>query len=282
VTDADGTVIARHDFRPFGEELAPQIPPKDRKLFTGQERDFETGLDYFYARQLRVQTGRFTTPDPLTDLAWTDPTLGATNAYGYVNSNPLRYVDPTGMDGDDDLVHVNCTGVEACSQIASNWARTNGMCVAVDSGGLDCFRLSFGVQVTGQDPGKSQPTTPTVSNPQSVTVPQGTSNPQVPIANGGQAGPATSQPQKPSYWKCVGRTTIEDAAWGAVGTAAVAVVAPTVALAVGGTSIGPGGTVAGAGLGFAIGIAIAPVAAADSLVLGVPVGFFHGLVGCAF
>jgi RHS repeat-associated protein len=83
VTDADGTVIARHDFRPFGEELSPQNPPKDRKLFTGQERDFETGLDYFHTRQLRVELGRFTTPDSLTDLAWTDPTRGATNPYAF-------------------------------------------------------------------------------------------------------------------------------------------------------------------------------------------------------
>jgi RHS repeat-associated protein len=106
VTDADGTVIARHDFRPFGEELSPQYPPKDRKLFTGQERDFETGLDYFDDRQLRVDLGRFTAPDPMADLAWTDPTLGATNAYGYVQNNPLGFVDPTGAWG-DDLVHVN-------------------------------------------------------------------------------------------------------------------------------------------------------------------------------
>ncbi len=73
VTDAQGQVLRRHDFRPFGEELAPQNPPRDRKLFTGQERDFETGLDYFFARQLRVDLGRFTVPDPMADLAWADP-----------------------------------------------------------------------------------------------------------------------------------------------------------------------------------------------------------------
>jgi RHS repeat-associated protein len=152
-------VIARHDFRPFGEELAPQTPPKDRKLFTGQERDFETGLDYFYARQLRVDLGRFTTPDPLTDLAWTDPTLGATNAYGYVNNNPLRYIDPTGMT--PGLVHVNCTGVEACSQISSIWASANGYCVAADGGGLDCVRPSYIVQVTApENSSVTQPLTP--------------------------------------------------------------------------------------------------------------------------
>jgi RHS repeat-associated protein len=96
VTDAQGQVIVRHDFLPFGDELSPQNPPRDRKLFTGQERDFETGLDYFHARQLRVDLGRFTTPDPVTDLAWTDGTLGATNAHSYVVNNPLGFVDPDG------------------------------------------------------------------------------------------------------------------------------------------------------------------------------------------
>ena len=105
VTDAQGQVIARHDFLPFGEELAPLNPPVDERLFTGQVRDFGTGLDYFHARQLRVDLGRFTTPDPLTDLAWTDPMLGASNAYGYVQSNPLGFVDPMGAQGDQIVVH---------------------------------------------------------------------------------------------------------------------------------------------------------------------------------
>jgi hypothetical protein len=48
-----------------------------------------------------VDLGRFTTPDPLTDLAWTDPTLGATNAYGYVQSNPLGFIDPMGALEED-------------------------------------------------------------------------------------------------------------------------------------------------------------------------------------
>jgi RHS repeat-associated protein len=105
VTDAQGQVIARHDFLPFGEELAQQIPPRDRRLFTGQERDFETALDYLHARQLRVDLGRFTAPDPLTDLAWTNGMRGASNAYSYVGNNPVGLIDPTGAWGDGiDLV----------------------------------------------------------------------------------------------------------------------------------------------------------------------------------
>ena len=38
--------LVRDDFLPFGEELNPQHEPPDKRLHTGQERDFETGQDY--------------------------------------------------------------------------------------------------------------------------------------------------------------------------------------------------------------------------------------------
>jgi RHS repeat-associated protein len=96
VTGATGTLLRRHDYEPFGDELAPSLVVSDRKMFTGQERDRETGLDYFGARYYRADLGRFTTPDPvkITPGQVLDPhTL---NAYAYANSNPLKFVDPTG------------------------------------------------------------------------------------------------------------------------------------------------------------------------------------------
>lgn len=74
---------------------------------------------------------------------------------------------------------------------------------------------------------------------------------------------------------------IEDAAWGAAGTAVLAVAVPTVGFAIGGSAFGPEGTLVGAGLGFVVGAELAPIAAADSLELGVPVGAIHGLIDCA-
>ncbi|MCX6545911.1 MAG: hypothetical protein NTV05_16050 [Acidobacteria bacterium] len=53
VTDQTGQVVARHDFLPFGEEWNPPANAKEKKLFTGHERDAETGLDYFGARYYR-------------------------------------------------------------------------------------------------------------------------------------------------------------------------------------------------------------------------------------
>jgi RHS repeat-associated protein len=89
-------VVARHDFMPFGEEVAPPTPPQDKRLFTGKERDNETGLDYFGARHNRPEVGRFTSVDPLTELqiALFEPQRW--NRYVYVGNRPLRLVDPDG------------------------------------------------------------------------------------------------------------------------------------------------------------------------------------------
>ncbi len=97
VTNQQGQVIRRHDFLPFGEELQPTVPPPDKPLFTGKERDAETGLDYFGARYQRASVGRFTTVDPLMTLEQNLADPQRWNRYTYARTNPLRWVDPTGM-----------------------------------------------------------------------------------------------------------------------------------------------------------------------------------------
>jgi RHS repeat-associated protein len=63
--------------------------------FTGKERDFETGLDYFEARYLGSNMGRFLSPDPLGGHLEDPQTL---NKYAYVRNNPVNLTDPTGLD----------------------------------------------------------------------------------------------------------------------------------------------------------------------------------------
>ena len=96
VTNAQGQVLSRHDFMPFGEEVAPGTPPTQTRRFTAKERDAETGLDYFGARYYRLDLGRFTTVDPVQtwDENLVDPQRW--NRYAYVRNNPLRFRDPTG------------------------------------------------------------------------------------------------------------------------------------------------------------------------------------------
>lgn len=102
-TDANGNVAARHDYHPFGEEIAtPQrttglgyIDDTVRKQFTGYERDGETGLDFAQARYFASGHGRFSSPDNF--LNGTRPGNPASwNLYVYVLNNPLRFTDPTG------------------------------------------------------------------------------------------------------------------------------------------------------------------------------------------
>jgi RHS repeat-associated protein len=96
-TDASGAVIARYDFRPFGEAWDPPSTA-DARQYAGKERDSETGLDYFGARYYASQTGRFTTVDPVLNIeaALTDPQRW--NRYAYARNNPLVFIDPDGRD----------------------------------------------------------------------------------------------------------------------------------------------------------------------------------------
>ncbi len=66
-TNAAGQVISRHDYQPFGEEIARANYGADdiRKKFTGYERDTEIDLDYAKARMFESGFGRFTSPNPL-------------------------------------------------------------------------------------------------------------------------------------------------------------------------------------------------------------------------
>jgi|CXWL01.1.fsa_nt_gi RHS repeat-associated protein len=99
-TDATGVVISRHDYHPFGEEIATAQRSgyegdTVRKQFTGYERDDESGLDFAEARMYNDQIGRFSAVDPLTASA--SPVNPQTfNRYVYVLNNPLTLVDRTG------------------------------------------------------------------------------------------------------------------------------------------------------------------------------------------
>ncbi len=94
---AEGWPVSSDTYYPFGQELAASSSPNNYK-FTGNERDAESGNDYFGARYYASSMGRFMSPDP-SQLAYADQTNPQSlNLYSYGRNNPLVNTDPTGMD----------------------------------------------------------------------------------------------------------------------------------------------------------------------------------------
>ncbi len=115
-SDGTTTTTTRHDFLPFGEEIQAGIGGRTtgqgyvadtvRQKFTQKERDIESGLDYFGARYYSSAQGRFTSVDPSMVSARTvNPQTW--NRFLYVINNPLRYVDPSGMQEKDAWSQLN-------------------------------------------------------------------------------------------------------------------------------------------------------------------------------
>ena len=139
-TDATGQVISRHDYHPFGEEIARTGYGSDsiRKRFTEYERDIETGLDLATLRYFESRTGRFRSPDPYNIVF--EKNDGRTqdeqksilinytaqpqnwNKYVYVLNNPLILIDPLGelwmMVGTDKVQWVDkCPEKTTCYEV---------------------------------------------------------------------------------------------------------------------------------------------------------------------
>ncbi len=127
VTDENASVIARHDFLPFGEELTTSnrtaalgYGAYDNVMhkYTGQERDVEgPGLDFFHARYFHGAQGRFTIPDwsekPLA-IQYANLTNPQTlNLYAYVRNNPLRLFD---LDGHYEVNDSGCADDAKCQK----------------------------------------------------------------------------------------------------------------------------------------------------------------------
>jgi RHS repeat-associated protein len=94
----------RAAYFPFGEELTPIAQDAEQMKFTGHERDLGVAgnaaddLDYMHARLHNPQTGRFLSVDPVLNVKRAMKRPQAWNRYAYVTGNPMKYVDPSGLD----------------------------------------------------------------------------------------------------------------------------------------------------------------------------------------
>lgn len=94
---ADNAIVWRWDSDPFGEAPANTDPDGDsvqfeyNLRFPGQYYDAETGLHYNYFRDYDPAIGRYVESDPIG-------LRGGINTYQYANANPVKFLDPAGLD----------------------------------------------------------------------------------------------------------------------------------------------------------------------------------------
>ncbi|MFA5652722.1 MAG: RHS repeat-associated core domain-containing protein, partial [Desulfomonilia bacterium] len=91
LTDNTQAVVQSYSYEVFG--LAAPSGSMDQPYgFTGREFDPETGLYFYRARYYDPMEGRFISKDPLGFAA------GDVNLFGYVQNNPVNWIDPWGLD----------------------------------------------------------------------------------------------------------------------------------------------------------------------------------------
>jgi RHS repeat-associated protein len=90
VNSNTGAVAQRLDYDEFGRVLEDTNPGFQPFGFAGGIYDSDTGLVRFGARDYDAETGRWTAKDPIRFKG------GAANLYGYVQADPVNFIDPTG------------------------------------------------------------------------------------------------------------------------------------------------------------------------------------------
>ena len=108
-SDADGSLVSQSSLYPFGyPRTAYQTRHvRDDYTLTQKELDRESRLYFFESRFANSPAGRFLSTDPAKTTLQVGPGLGdqmemlqepqRLHVYSYALSNPLRYVDPSGL-----------------------------------------------------------------------------------------------------------------------------------------------------------------------------------------
>ncbi len=91
ITNSSGTIVKKVSYDSFGNVLNDTNPAIGIPFgFAGGLQDIDTGLIRFGYRDYDPETGRWTARDPIGFAG------GDSNLYGYVFSDPVNYIDPTG------------------------------------------------------------------------------------------------------------------------------------------------------------------------------------------
>ncbi|MCK4642660.1 RHS repeat-associated core domain-containing protein [bacterium] len=102
LTDNTGGWVEKTTFGPFGDVISEKRRSPSSSIqhptsykFTGKERDKESNLDYFGARYLDYNNGRWMKPDIIQGHLESPQSL---NKFAYCHNRPLFFTDPDGYD----------------------------------------------------------------------------------------------------------------------------------------------------------------------------------------
>ncbi len=107
ITSASGTVVARHDYLPFGDDVLNSVGMRTsgqgyggveaaRQKYAGMETNEATAMSHTLWRQYDALSGRWTAPDPYRgSMSIQSPQ--SLNRYSYVDNDPINQVDPSGL-----------------------------------------------------------------------------------------------------------------------------------------------------------------------------------------
>jgi RHS repeat-associated protein len=156
IVDKSGSLasVSRHDYLPFGEELYAgtggrttgqgYMSDSTRQKFTGQQRDDETGLDYFIHRSYSSTQGRFTTPDPFGGSGFVSVPQ-SWNKYAYCLNRPFVFTDPSGLiwltNDDKTYIWVKDDEYKKNKEDHKGYSAANGAVTQFQSGS-DCPQCS--------------------------------------------------------------------------------------------------------------------------------------------
>jgi len=137
ITDRNRAVVQSYEYDSYGMQK-PATTFRNSYTYTGREWDRETGLYYYRARYSDPMEGRFISKDPIGFK-------GGVNVYAYVQSNPISYKDPFGLDtwsgaGDSVGGFFLFGGITTTYGWLHNW-RTGEKCYVE----IKAYRLGFGL-----------------------------------------------------------------------------------------------------------------------------------------
>lgn len=104
ISNETGQLVQRLSYDAHGKRRNPNgtdatsITAPNSHGYTAQEHDDEVSLINLNAREYDPYLGRFLSPDPLVPNPRRSQTY---NRYSYALNNPLRFIDPTGYEGED-------------------------------------------------------------------------------------------------------------------------------------------------------------------------------------